>query len=144
MDKRPIAQRPIDRRHATAADVVTELNRRFLAGDHDAAHRLLAPDVVIEQPSSLPHGGSHRGLDGMREMAACFAEHWTREIFAPRVVACGEVAVQVTSQTWTSRATGRSATIDVVELFAVADGVVREIRVFPQDTALLLATLAVS
>jgi uncharacterized protein len=80
----------------------------------------------------------------MREMAARFAEHWTREIDEPRVFDNGEVAVQITTQTWTSHVTSRSATVDVVELFTVADGVVREIRVFPQDTAALLGTLAVS
>ena len=35
----------------------------------------------------------------------------------------------------------RSATVDVVELFAFRDGLVSEIRVFQQDTHLLLGTL---
>lgn len=133
---------PVAAESANAADVVAELNRRFLAGDHDAAHELLAADVRIEQPASLPHGGTHRAVDGMAAMASRFAEHWTRQIVEPRVLACGETAVQVTTQTWTSRATGRSATVDVVELFTVTDGIVQEIRVFPQDTELLLRTLA--
>jgi hypothetical protein len=47
----------------------------------------------------------------------------------------------VTTQTWTAKATGRSATVDVVELFEIADGRVRQIRVFQQDTHALLATL---
>ena len=132
----------MEQRHATAADVVTELNSRFLAGDHDAARRLLAPDVRIVQPASLPHGGTHRGSDGMGAMAARFGEHWTRQIAEPCVLACGETAVQVTTQTWRSHATGRSATVEVVELFTVTNGVVREIRVFPQDTDLLLRTLS--
>ena len=131
----------MEHRHARPVDVVSELNRRFLAGDHEAARRLLAPDVRIEQPSSLPHGGTHRGLEGMATMATRFAEHWTRRIVEPRVLACGDMAVQVTTQTWTSQATGRSATTDVVELFSVAGGIVREIRVFPQDTHVLLRTL---
>ena len=50
-------------------------------------------------------------------------------------------AVQVTTQTWTAKQTGRSATVDVVELFSVADGLISEIRVFQQDTHLLLNTL---
>jgi hypothetical protein len=37
--------------------------------------------------------------------------------------------------------TGRSATVDVVELFAVTDGLITEIRVFQQDVHLLLGTL---
>ena len=49
--------------------------------------------------------------------------------------------MQVTSQTWTARVTGRSATVDVVELFSFRDGLVSQIRVFQQDTHLLLETL---
>jgi hypothetical protein len=40
-----------------------------------------------------------------------------------------------------AKATGRSAAVDVVELFSFLDGRVCEIRVFQQDTHLLLATL---
>ncbi len=38
-------------------------------------------------------------------------------------------------------ATGRSATVDVVELFELRDGLIAEVRVFQQETALLLGTL---
>jgi ketosteroid isomerase-like protein len=123
------------------SDVVGELNRRFLAGDREGAMELIDPDVVIEQPDSLPHGGAHRGHDGMAAMGATFAEHWARRIEDPRVLDAGETAVQVTRQTWTASATGRSATVEVVELMSVVDGRVTRIRVFPQDTHLLLATL---
>jgi hypothetical protein len=51
------------------------------------------------------------------------------------------MAVQVTTQTWTAKPTGRSATVDVVELFSFADGLISQIRVFQQDTHLLLGTL---
>ena len=124
-----------------AAGVVAELGRRFRAGDRDGARALLHLDLRIEQPASLPHGGSHHGPDGMDAMGAVFAEHWERTIGEADVRSCGDTAVQVTTQTWTARATGRSATVDVVELFRVADGRIVEIRVFQQDTHALLATL---
>ena len=123
------------------AAVVEELARRFGAGDLDGARALFHPDLRIEQPASLPHGGSHHGLDGMAGMGAAFAQHWERTITDPRILGCGPTVVQVTTQTWTSKATGRSATVDVVELFALADSRISEIRVFQQDTALLLSTL---
>jgi len=122
-------------------EVVRELHRRFQAGDPDAIAALLHPDFVIEQPASFPHGGRHDGFDGMRAMGATFAEHWDRTISPPLIVASGDVVVQVTTQTWTARSTGRSATIDVVELISIVDGRVAEIRVFQQDTHALLATL---
>jgi ketosteroid isomerase-like protein len=121
--------------------VVAELARRFGAGDRDGARALLHPDLRIEQPASLPHGGTHHGLAGMDAMGAVFAEHWDRTITDPRILGCGDTVVQVTTQTWTAKATGRSATVDVVELFALAGDRVSAIRVFQQDTALLLGTL---
>ena len=59
----------------------------------------------------------------------------------PRILRCGQTVVQVTTQIWTARATGRSATVDVVELFAFTGRLVIEIRVFQHDTHLLLDTL---
>ena len=118
-----------------------DLQRAFGAGDPDALAAVLHPDFEIEQPASFPHGGRHRGLAGMAEMGRTFAEHWDRTIEAPVVRDAGDVVVQVTTQTWTSKATGRSATVDVVELVSFADDRVREIRVFQQDTHALLATL---
>ena len=125
----------------TGADVVAELARRFGAGDAEGAFRLFHPGIRIEQPASLPHGGWHQGHEGVTAMGASFGRVWFRSISGTRILGCGESVVQVTTQTWTARATGRSATVDVVELFSFRDGLVAEIRVFQQDTHLLLATL---
>ena len=123
------------------AAVMAELARRFRAGDVDGANELYHPEMRIEQPSSLPHGGVHRGRDGAAEMARIAGERWDREIGDPQVFESGDTVVQVTTQTWTAKATGRSATVDVVELITVVDGLVTEIRVFQQDTFRLLETL---
>ena len=129
-----------------ALEIVTEMARRFAAGDNAGAAAVFHPEIVIQQPESLPHGGWHQGMAGMAEMGTTFARYWTRTIGAARIYGGSSndgtgTVVQVTTQTWTARATGRSATVDVVELFRCRDGLVAEIRVFQQDTALLLATL---
>lgn len=121
--------------------LVEELGRRFRAGDGAGARALLHPDLRIHQPASLPHGGWHHGHAGMAAMGAAVAERWNRTIGEATVLGCGAAVVQVTTQTWTARATGRSATVEVVELFGFRDGLVGEIRVFPADTHALLATL---
>jgi hypothetical protein len=126
---------------ATAAVLVEKLAQRFTAGDRDGALDLLHPNFRIQQPASLPHGGWHEGREGMQRMGATFGAYWDRIISNPRILACGPSAVQVTTQTWTAKGTGRSATVDVVELFSVADGLISEIRVFQQDTHVLLETL---
>jgi ketosteroid isomerase-like protein len=120
---------------------VAELARRFAAGDGAGAAALFHPEIRIEQPASLPHGGWHVGFAGMAVMGALFGDHWTRTIAGPRIFGCGDTVVQVTTQTWTARVTGRSATVDVVELFSFREGLVSQIRVFQQDTHLLLGTL---
>ncbi|GEM_PF-2921666 len=123
-------------------DLVKEFGRRFLHGDREGALELLHPDFRLQQPPSLPHGGWHYGVAGMETMARQFAQFWDRSIADTRVLGCGDLAVQITTQTWTAKATGRSATVDVVELFSFAEGRIAEIRVFQQDTHLLLSTLA--
>jgi hypothetical protein len=56
--------------HKTAgAEIVAELARRFQAGDAEGALRLFHPDIRIEQPASLPHGGWHHGHEGTATMA---------------------------------------------------------------------------
>jgi uncharacterized protein len=128
-------------RAGSPLEVVEELARRFSLGDREGAMRLFHADIRIQQPASLPHGGWHRGHRGIEEMGAAFARHWHRAIENPRILGCGPTVVQITTQTWTAKNTGRSATVDVVELLQVAGGLVAEVRVFQQDTHLLLATL---
>ena len=124
-----------------AAAVVTEMARRFQAGDQAGVFQLMHPAIRVQQPESLPHGGWYEGAEGMARMGAEFGRHWTRTIGEPLIFGSGRRAVQITTQTWTAKATGRSATVDVVEVFTVADGLICEIRVFQQDTHLLLETL---
>jgi uncharacterized protein len=121
--------------------IVTELARRFAAGDGAGAMALFHPEIRIQQPPTLPHGGWHERQAGVAEMGAQFSRHWTRTISEPRILGCGDTVVQVTTQAWTGTATGRTATVDVVELFAFRDGLVAEIRVFQQDTHLLMGLL---
>ena len=123
-------------------ELVTEMGRRFSAGNRDGAFALLHPEFRLEQPSSLPHGGWHEGTDGMMAMGVTFATYWDRTIGPARVIGGGDTVVQITNQTWTAKSTGRAETVDVVELFSFADGLIAEIRVFQQDTHLLMGTLA--
>ena len=64
--------------------VVIELARRFQAGDAEGAFGLFHPDIRIEQPASLPHGGWHSGRDGVAAMGAIFSSLWERTIGQPR------------------------------------------------------------
>lgn len=120
---------------------VTALSRRFGENDAAGAMQLFHPDVTVEQPSSLPHGGIYRGVDGLARMGATFGQYWERVIQNPRIFGSSNSVVMLTTQTWTAVKTRRAATVDVIELFTVVDGLITSIRVFQQDTHLLLQTL---
>ena len=126
----------------TGLAIVEELGRRFRAGQLGAAFELYHPQIRIEQPVSLPHGGVHQGHAAVRDMGALFAKYWTRAISEPYRTSCTDGHVlQITQQTWTAITTNKSATVDVIELIAFQDDTISEIRVFQQDTQLLMATL---
>jgi hypothetical protein len=131
----------LDVSEAAAATVVTEMGRRFQSGDVQGASALMYPEIRVNQPESLPPGGWHEGPAGMAAMNAVASRHWDRAIVNPLVFGDATRAVQLTTQTWTAKETGRSATVDVVEVFTVVGGTIREIRVFQQDTYLLLSLL---
>ncbi|MDA8047241.1 MAG: nuclear transport factor 2 family protein [Actinomycetota bacterium] len=122
-------------------DLVEEMARRFASGDRAGAAALFHPGIRIEQPASLPHGGRHEGPDGVARMGAELARHWDRSISNPRISGRADWAVQVTEQRFTAKTTGRSVTMDVVELFAFSEGLISEIRVFPHDTHAMMGTL---
>ena len=126
-------------------ELLEELSRRFRAGEMGAAFELYHPRVRIEQPASLPHGGVHEGHAAVRDMGSIFAMYWTRTISEPYRTSCSDGRVlQITQQTWTARSTGKSASMDVLELIAFAEDLIAEIRVFQQDTQRLLDTLSAS
>jgi len=80
-------------------EIVTELARCFAAGDGPGAAALFHPEIRVEQPATLPHGGWHDGPGGMAEMGATFGRYWARTIAEPRILGCGDTVVQVTTQT---------------------------------------------
>ena len=79
------------------AGVVTELTRRFQAGDGARALQLFHPDIRIEQPASLPHGGWHSGDDGVAAIGVIFGRFRERSIGNLWILGCGESVVQVTT-----------------------------------------------
>lgn len=69
------------------------------------AFGLFHPDIRIEQPASLPHGGRHQGHEGVTAMGAAFGRVWSRSISGTRILGCGESVVQVTTAPGSSAAT---------------------------------------
>lgn len=103
---------------------------------------VFAPDIELTEPSSLPHGGTHHGLDAFLAVQAGMAEHWEQRIEDADYWQCApdRVCLRIVI-TWTARTTGRSATLPMIDLIRFAGGRIAAIEAFVFDTAALLATL---
>jgi ketosteroid isomerase-like protein len=125
-----------------------ELLQRRVAGDSSEGAlvpllQLLDPDVEMIQPPSLPHGGTHRGHDGVRAMAATMRDHWALKFDIDRIWDLPEndtLFVRVIME-WTAHSTGRSARFPALELVEFREGRVLRAEIFVQDTSQILATL---
>jgi uncharacterized protein len=121
----------------TGVETLELLIAAMRGGDLDAAAALIHPDVVVAEPASLPCGGVHRGrkafvedvLGGILQRASfALAEATVRD--------AGDVVVVQMKLKLTAHATSRTATMPIVELYTVRDGLVTEIDVYPKDTVL--------
>jgi uncharacterized protein len=125
--------------------VVQEFEAAAMRGDTEELLRLVAEDVVVHEAASLPYGGEHHGVDGLRHVFGSFLETWKFTAAVDfRVIDGGaeDVVVLVGESNVTARATGRTARFGVAEFYKVdAAGRIRDIRVFYSDTAAMLSAL---
>jgi hypothetical protein len=103
---------------------------------------LFAPDIVLVEPASLPHGGSHRGLPAFHTVQAAMRELWEQRIEATTYWRCAPdlFALRIVIR-WTARATGRAVVLPMVDLIRISRGQITEIEVFLHDTKALVDTL---
>lgn len=104
----------------------------------------LDPDVVVEVPESLPHGGNWRGHSGFEKLFHVVADHWSRFVVVwdrdnfhligtDRVMCEGVLSA-------TLRSSGRAVVMPVVSLFTFSElGVVRLVHFYKDSGAILLA-----
>jgi ketosteroid isomerase-like protein len=114
-------------------------------GDAGATERqldLLAEDVTIIEPLSLPHGGRHHGLDEYRSLQNQMRLLWEQQIVQTEYWPCGDdrVALRIVIR-WSARATGRSVVLPMIDLITFRHGQIVEVEAFLQDTKALLDTL---
>lgn len=104
----------------------------------------LDPDVVVEVPQSLPHGGNWRGHAGFENLFHVVAEHWStfevvwdRDNFHPigddRIMCEGVLSAVL-------RVSGRQINMPVVSLFTFSQrGVYRLVHYYKDSGAILVA-----
>lgn len=115
--------------------VVRSFTDGLRAGDIDGCLALVHDDLVFAEAPSLPFGGEYIGKDGLLRMLGAVTGEFRVKLGTPEIVAGEEfVAVRV-SGTMTSKATGRSMPMDVVDLYRLRDGRIARVDVFYKDTA---------
>lgn len=102
----------------------------FLKGDIRAVVDLLDPDIVWIVPRTVPHGGTFRGVDGVREFFVGVGAAWrplTLELETVGEIGPGQVAGM-------ARISGILAGGDVsyrcVHVFTLVDGKITRFRVY--------------
>lgn len=105
------------------------------AGNLEGALALLDPGVVVDEPASLPFGGLHHGPDGfvggLITVLVRMAD-FTVERFA--VLDAGDTAVARLDVCFSDRASGRTLSTRLTEIYEVREGLITSIDVFYKDT----------
>ena len=104
---------------------------------------LFAADIVLVEPESLPHGGTHRGIEAFHAVQKGMRELWEQRIEGTDYWQCAPdlFALRIVIR-WTARATGRAAVLPMIDLIRIRAGQIAEIEAFVHDTKALLDTLA--
>ena len=127
-----------------SAQVVREFYRAGRAGELDTVRPLLAADVVLVEPNSMPYRGSYRGPDAVMQVQmdlyTKYYEFLSFELTS--VIGDGENAVAQVKVKGVARATGRSIETSAVEWFVVRNGQITSITPYHFDTALMLKALS--
>jgi uncharacterized protein len=112
--------------------------RKFItglqAGDVGGCLELLDDEIVFSEAASLPFGGDYVGKDAFVQFLRNVGRHFRVDLDTPEVADAGPfVAVRVHG-TMTSRVTGRSLPMQVVDLYQLRAEKIVRVDVFYQDS----------
>jgi ketosteroid isomerase-like protein len=126
-----------------AASVVAEFYAAAQAGELDRVRALLAPDVILTEPDSVPYGGVYRGPDAVVSAAVdLFTKYFDFTHNEVRyILAEGENAVARLDVSGTTRTSGKPIAFSATECFVVRDGRITEIQPYHFDTAQVIEAL---
>ena len=127
----------------SAKQVHDEMMRAFGAGDMTTLESLFSPSCVVREAPGLPFGGEYVGHEGFAKLFASIGESFDLD---PTLLDVYEVSdsfvISNTRMRMTSRQTGESVDMPVLEMFTVRDGLIVEARPFYWDTHKLASMAA--
>jgi uncharacterized protein len=127
----------------TVLEVVTRFGAALHDKDMDQACSLLHDNLVVREAGGLPYSGDYHGPQGFVDLLAAM----NRDLEVTpgpivRDVLSDDTIVSRFRLTFTARATGRSAEMNLVELYRVSDGLIVELDVYYKDPSAVTALFA--
>jgi ketosteroid isomerase-like protein len=122
-----------------AKNVVRLLLDSVNEGRLDDALAAIHPDCYVKAPTALPWGGVTRGLDDFLALLKVMASHFKNDILSYELFGGGDTPIARIQTAWTSKATGRSCQMQVLEIYVVKDGKIIDIDVYYQDPQVVVA-----
>lgn len=127
----------------SAAETIELLIESMASKAYENANALFAPDVVVEEPESVPfYSGTHRGWEAVeRDLFGPMLSNYDLTVNpGTKAHDAGEVIVGQLDLTFTSRETGASIRTNVVEIYTVVDGLIHHIDVYYKDPVVMRRT----
>jgi uncharacterized protein len=114
------------------------------AGNVDAWWSVFDPDVVFHEAACLPYGGTHRGLDAAKKANAGIFEayDWSKAVIED-IAASGNMTIAYLDFSCRGKATGRTTSFPIAELYRFCNGKVVEWRACYFDVTLALDVLGI-
>lgn len=122
--------------------IVQRFSAAVREGDFDEMGRLLHDDFVAREAGGLPYSGDYHGLSGFRELLGKMNDAMTLDPGPFTSEPLGESAVALRfSLTFIVRATGKSVTMNLIEVYTLRDEKILDLDVYYKDPAALTALL---
>src|SRR5579872_3520445 len=102
---------------ATNADTLKSMLAKIHSGDYVGAGEYLHPDLVIDEPESITHGGIFRGRDASGRVKQLIRATWDQEMGELEVRECDDVVITRREIVWKAKSTGKSTPCAAVEFF---------------------------
>jgi len=126
----------------TPLEVVREFVLRFQTEGADGVSGLMADDIVLHEPESLPYGGDHVGKEAFFKFSQEFNKLWRFERHGDQdhtyIDAGNGLVAFLASVPVTALRTGMKFDLKAAEFMTVVDEKITDIRVFYWDTKLLV------
>jgi len=111
----------------------------MMRGDVETALSTLHPELVVHEPDSLWYPGDWHGPQGFSDIIGLMTSKLDLEIKSYETFDSPQATVMRAEVTFTSKATGRSVDLSVVEVYKARDGRIIDMDIYYKDTAAVIA-----